>query len=936
MDNTETFKDRAKKAGYTDFEIQNYLNSIHNKPADNVENPSNLEPTNNIETTNTVEPANNVRTTGNIEPANNVETTSNIAPTNNVTEKNLTEERKNFISEAKSLGFTDEQISEYFSKKEAKAKQQPRAPRNFSGTIVDNTPPEVVSARKLRASSQNIHGRWLTNAKLLWGGLADENLREQALKDLDDLNLNIISDLNANGVKAYLDAKTGDIKVNSDDGKSYSLTPTLLDSLVSSKFEIGGALWGAVKGAGLALFWGNAGPQAATLEELVTVPAFATWGAFSAGTRIFAGGTVGGGFGGAGGAGIDYLLNSYKLKKELEAAVAYSKMVDAGIADSVMSILAGGGMKIASKVSHLALATVGKAFKLAKNDNLDGAFDILLEDLNLTGEQLEALKLELYKVSPSQLNKTTPFGEVPLNSKELGIKIAAEGQPGGEHIILGAGRSLMKIKQRVNTRAKLFLDEANKIAYNFSAVTLRKNLDAYEKDVKDFFAQTKKLASDIIDRTDYRFDIDKLAVKPALRQAQKQISDPQTVKKFKNLIQNISQNTEFRSFSDLLDLRQIVRHEKNVAKAHRSREALGKSLTAVNKEIDRVVKEHLPKNQAKLWNEQFKEAREQYYTMKRLKEKGLYNVIMKSETLISDDIVSKLAKAGRGEVEGDEDVFNAIVTKIPTAYRYRVEGAIIDYHTKKLTLGEYSGLQGVHFPELYNMLNKYTFHSAQAREYVEMVKPFAKLFKNDVRLAHAIGGLPKDQFQSYLTYDPVARGKYALGSHFFNYIKQFKPTKDADRISLSKIVGNMLENPLDVKATKKFMDAIPLKDQVNMSELLENQRKLFAEFSDKTPKTLKSSQAIDTSKLDRVRGGLGSGYYLKDQIKNPDEFRQVFGIDLEVSDLANLSDIEDILGKNVSVEQLKNIKGLNTKLKKAGYKGIMHEYEIMLFDKPPK
>ena len=852
-----------------------------------------------------------------------------------------------FIRKAKEAGYTEEQIQEYLAKRDAGV--EPSVAGNLQGepSITDGAPSgadieeEVENATDLAAAYSNIHSRWLDFA------IFNEEQMPAVRQDIQTLNNGLVENLRKKGINAYIDPDGGLLMMLDEKGQHHEIEPGMFDDILASKFEIGGAIGGAIAGAKYggtlgaksALIAGQLGPQAATPEEIVTVP-LATLAGGALGALGGALGTLGGGFAGAfTGAGLDYLANSYKLKDELDSKVALSKMVDAGIADATMTIIAGAVWKLAKPVGARTIKTAGHAYHTFKNGNKKGAYEILLKDQNITKEQASDIVAKWKKLSgitdaDGMPEITNPVGtKRAMSEEELAVKVITETRPGGEAVIAASEGSSMPITHAVNSRAKDLMSTVNKLAPGEPAKEIRRALQDYQVEVGKFYETTKNLAGEVIDRTSYRFDIDKLTVKPAMQEARKHIDDPFQVERFKNVMTRIDGMAETRTFGDLLDLRQSVNAIKAKATKKVAQDALKKSIMSIDREIQRATNEYLPKEQAKVWRQQFKRAKQEYAKMKQLESNVLFKAIVSKKGVTEDQIVKKLSDLAPAL----DDTFVDVMHKLPKGLKDKTEGAVVKMLTERYTVGLPSELQAVHFPELANKLTKYNFQSPAAKQYVGMIQEFAEVFKNDAHLGRTIGNIQIPQFQSYLTTDPVMRAKYEFASGVFNYIKQLVPGPKADRLALVNMVGGMLDDPLKAKQTQTFIKKFPKAQQVEVKQMVKHLRQVWAQAGLNTTEgkeALKLYKATKQEAVTKTNGGFGPGYYLREALESRREMRNVLRHDVTPTDLATLKEISEVMGREVTSTEIRKLKSLPAKLEKAGYKGVRHEGRVMLFNKP--
>lgn len=158
------------------------------------------------------------------------------------------------------------------------------------------------------------------------------------------------------------------------------------------------------------------------------------------------------------------------------------------------------------------------------------------------------------------------------------------------------------------------------------------------------------------------------------------------------------------------------------------------------------------------------------------------------------------------------------------------------------------------------------------------------------------------------------------------------PTKHARRFAISKQIAKMIDNPLDVKQSAKFTSSFPPEFRVEAEDMVSKMRIEFAEAGGRPPKAI--YQASKKGEPTKSSGGFGVGYYYRDSVKNLRETRPVLRHEPPKGSLATLEDIQKLIGKKITIENVRKRKTLPQQLKKAGYTGITDDGKTMLFDKP--
>jgi hypothetical protein len=836
-----------------------------------------------------------------------------------------------FVVDAKKAGYTDKEIQSYLEKKTAPPKEPRIEPKE---PIVE---PSVEEATDLASAYSNINDRWLPSVKRIAGALFNPKQVEEAQKDIQKLNVGLITALRERGINAYLNPELDVLMMEDDEGVHHEIEPGIFKTLIAGKSEIIGGISGAIMGATrgakagatLALVAGQAGPQIATPEEILTVPL----GAIAGG---FVGGLVGGFVGSSGGAGLDYLTNSYKLKNDLDAKVAMSKMVDAGISDATMTVLLGGMWKVAKPLASYTVKTIGKAFDVFKKSGQKVAYEILIKDMNISKVQASDIVSKWLRLADNtkSLKIKGTFGKKRnMTYKEVSVKAIMETQQGSEHIISASKGNLGQLTRAIDDRAKDIISASVKLAPDAPGETVRHALQDYQVNVGEYWEAVKGLATDIIDKAGYKSDVPVVKVEGTMKEILSHVYEPLETDYVKNVAQHVSTLKEAGNFSTMLDLRQIINTTKNKVSSRPAQALLKRSIKSLDREINKVARKHLNPSQAKLWIKQFRDAKVAYTKMKNLEKNVLFKSIVKKQGVTEDQVVKRLLDFTPALDDTFIDVMHALPKdKIPT-----VEGAAIQILTQKHTIGLGTELQAVHFPELANKLAKYNFKTPASKNYVSMINEFADVFKNDVHLGKTFGSIQLPKSQSYLTVDPIIRAKYEFASGIFNYVKRLLPGEKSARLTLVKLVENVLDNPLKAKTAKTFIRKFPKAQKSEANEMVKNLQTAWAKAGGNTlesKESLKLHKATKAKKVPKTSGGFGSGYYLQETIENSKGTQAVLRREVNPSELATIKDISTVMGREVSPDEIRKLKTLPSKLKKAGYKGISNDGRVMLFDSP--
>lgn len=277
-------------------------------------------------------------------------------------------------------------------------------------------------------------------------------------------------------------------------------------------------------------------------------------------------------------------------------------------------------------------------------------------------------------------------------------------------------------------------------------------------------------------------------------------------------MERIGDATTGRTFSDLVDLRQLVNEVKynsgNLSRAHK--EKLDVIKNSIDKEITTAAETYIPSS--KEWLDSWSKAKSSYSEMKELQKNVLFKALTKPG-ITNDQVVKSLSKymgANTDNLTGI-NVFNQVMDKLPKNVRSRVDGVVLDTLIEKYSAGAVGGNRAVHFPLLSQELNKISWKNSapKVQQLIRTINKMSEVFKNDVNLAQVSGHITVPKFQSYLTADPIVRLKFEVASSVFNYVKQLAPGDKSNALSLLNNTAKLLENPLSEKTVKEFYSGLP-------------------------------------------------------------------------------------------------------------------------------
>lgn len=774
-----------------------------------------------------------------------------------------------------------------------------------------NTPAEeVMDAADLY---HNIYDKYSNLGKQVLG-VFNEQKGLEARRDINRINATISAKLNEKGFKTSYNPVTDDLEYEDENGNMRPVDTSMMNSIFNSKGEMAGATAGAITGARAGAVIGSAIGSAA--------PVVGTALGAVAGTVI--GGVGGSAIGAMTGRGADMVLNSYILKDKLEANLAWTQMKEAGIADVMFGVLGAGVLKLGKTGFKVTV----RAWDLVLAGNSKGAYNALLENMLIDETQAKEIV--------SQWEKLAGHSAPGKNFQEKAINVITTTRQGGEAFLqpsIGKDPKLAnRVVSEVSARAKGLYKAIDEVDAEGAGRLLREDLTRYKKDVEDFYALVKNEAGEAIDGTDFRFDMDKLAVRPALDAVAGTIKDPRAGERFAAYLAKIDSNTGGRTFSDLIDLRQTINQFKySTTKLNaKDKAVINDALKRVDSLISKAANEYM--DHPKDWLNNWAKAKSEYSKMKVLEANVLYKAIMKKGAT-----EETIARAIKDKINSLDGTFDQVLDKLPPATRVKAEAAIIKVLTDKFTVGNATDLQATHFPMLAEALKNMDIKTPEARRLVKVIDEIAKVFKNDINLGQLSGRLTVPQFQSYLTTDPIVRAKFEVASGMFKWAKRMLPTKEGNNLALVNKVSKLLENPLNARTAEDFIKGMPKESQAEMRSLVKELQLQWGKQPVK-PKGdfVKMYKQTKTGKLTATDGAWGKGVYLVPKIANPLSDSKVIGHEVNMSRLANFQDISNLVASEVTPKNLHRYPKVMQQLMDNGYLGITDGERVMLFPETTK
>jgi hypothetical protein len=634
------------------------------------------------------------------------------------------------------------------------------------------------------------------------------------------------------------DEKTGDLMWTRPDGTVTAIDPSMWDEIQASEAEWIGAIGGG----------------AAALKLAGEVPFFGRW---AKGIAMIAGSVVGG----AGGRQLDGVKNAWFTRQHLKNEYYERRLKDSLVGGATYELLGGAvfeGARLGGK-------GVGWAYDLVMKGNQRGAYDIMKEHMNLDEVQIEEI-INLWQkhAEAPEANAVQKFLHLDpeMDKRDLAMQAVMQTQPGGEAFVGPAGamhsRASTALQTSIDKRAKDLIGNVRDLTNDNIGVVLYDELGKYKDTVKAYYGGIKDLGANELAESAYKFDYDKLAIKPLLKSMDETITNPAVQERFLKLsqkIRDIGAPDGPRDFKALLDLRVTVNDFKFNTKI---RDAAGRdAIDQVGVNIDSEIRKAASHMEAgDIWLKEWKKANIEYGKMKELEKNVLYKTLTKKGVT-----PKKVINALKNNVDSIDGTFMEVVGKLPPKVRAQTEGAVLDMLLDKRTLGDAGGAQAIDFPGIAADLKHMGFSDDKARSMKRVINEMADVYKNDVHLSRATGNVASPKFQSYLTTDPVVRAKYEMASSMFNWIRKLAPTNQGKSIALISRLGKILETPRDAKLVDQLLKDLP--DDPKMKESLRQLAIQSAKFGEKEsyPRVEVFRTGVPGSMHQARDGKLGKGIY---------------------------------------------------------------------------
>jgi hypothetical protein len=838
------------------------------------------------------------------------------------------------VLKAKEAGYSENEIKQHMlaSKYDAtlvdNVMASSKTPKPWKQTDFNPDKPVAESSMDIADLYRNVYGKYSTQGKMVQG-LWNTEKGIEARQEIDQLNVGIMRKLQKEGYDSFLNPEDGEVMVRNEQGEAVPVDDSFINGVWNSKFEIGGAIAGAAKGAQL----GSKAPGVVP-KAIATVGGAIFGGAIGAGT----------------GKGADMTVNAYQLKEDLTRQLYLQQMKEAGIADVVMGAV---GTSV-FKTSKFAAKTVMKGYDYIVEGQIDAAIKEYIEELHFSPEKATDLAKQLEAISKEQLvieTRTTAnklsFGLIPTGQRELTqsekeILAIASTQQLGEGVVAQAvaesPRAANALIHTIDTRAKSLQSSIAKITDANTGSLVRKDLEAYTADVKKFYKTILDTgvehAGSASRATDFKFDIDKLAIEPVMKNIVESVGDPTMKQRFVAYADRIANASADRSFEGLINLRQAVNDFKYSKSGLNPTdiEALNGVLNRIDTQIEKAAKQYIP--DSKTWLANFGKAKTEYAKMKVFEENTMYQSIMAERN--SEKGIRQAINKWANDKEVDAETFNAVAERVSPKTRSLMEVSAVENLSSKYTVGKITEFQATNFPMLAEELAGLNIKSAEGKALVNAVTDISKIFRNDVELAKVTGYIRMPNASQALSTSVAAKAKYWVVSQVWNVVKSRIPGQAGAQQTLVNKTAELLKDPLKLKTVEDFIQAVPEESKSEMRSLVKELQAATA--SSKTGKVDTEWQNMYKSspsgRLVETDGALGRGIYLFDKVVGAKPDANIIKHEVNLTKMATLDDISRIAGAPVLERDLKTLNetaDLYKRLSEAGYEGIKLEGKAMLF-----
>lgn len=775
------------------------------------------------------------------------------------------------------------------------------------------TPEEqVAEAQDLVGSYMNIHNSYSMNwAENLPWFFNDEQVA-QAKGDRKALNRNIVARLKAEGFKAIQD-EYGTPYIDVGEGDFREVTPSLWSSISEARGEASIGIGGTMLASAAGLMVG--GPVGAVIP-LIGSPLSASIGR-----------------------GFDVYRNASELGEDLDNGIMAKEMMEAGFFDAVSGLVVGGTIQYGVKPLYNAMRNFVSGNEKSSLKYLKDALKLSDEDtadiLTKWRSTLDNAPTRQKFMSFKGINK-----QVELNKVEQSVRAILETQEGAVPALKEAVGNDLRLytvlTKDVDARAKTIRKLINDMDDPNLALSLQKDYSDYRRGVEKLYGDIKNTGANAVDGTDYSFDIQRKVIRPALDIIQQRATDPTKKQKVINLMAKIDAKTASREFTDLLEVRkELTGFLYDSSFDFGDKQMVSSLVKGLTNEADKAVKFYMGKDLGRKWSEQFASINKTYSKMLELEDDVIYKQVIGKTTATEETLRKNLLK-WTSNLDINSSKLNSVLSRVPRSTRAKVEVASIKNAIDANTVGRDAVTEAVDFPALYSQLKSLNIETSEGKFLLDKVEKLTQ-FQSDLDIFSFSGRLRQPPDINSLTTNPTEVAKRSLFNSFKRVVFSYLPTESGRLNSLYRVAPRLFENPLDYKTIQQFKSLVPEQEQQGALKALKDFQIEFAKagLQNKKQESFKRVyQKSSTGEPKLSNGAWGKGEYLFSKVSNKNPGDTVIGKEINLDKFATFEDMQRVLTMPVrpdNIVRMRNMKGFQERLKRAGFLGIKDGERYMLF-----
>lgn len=725
-----------------------------------------------------------------------------------------------------------------------------------------------------------------------------------------------------------------DLGFKDEKGELVFITPGIIQNFNNARFEMAGAITGAIAGASIA--------------AQIPIPPITLPTIIAKGLVIGTGALIGGATAAGTGRGLDIYFNAWQVKEEIDTLRILDQMVDAAYTDAIWTVGIGitlkAGVTVVKGLYNAALSVPSKI-----GISTGRAERTLQRVLNISSEQADEIVLEWAKLNTMSKN----IEDISRENK-LGI-IVSTSRKGTNLLSSVTSRDVAVaniVTEFADKRAKGLLELSKGLKDPNITRRVIDELTDYTSGVKAAYSNIKQIGANLLKSKIFKFDYDRILYKPLERQLSQQLQNASKFDKVDRFVTTIATTSQKRDFKSLLDSRTLINDFKRANKD--LDEVQVKVLTNAIKRLDnKIASEIIEVENGKEWLKAYKVAIIERDKMFKVKENILFKALTKKGTNPDQQIKSFV-----NLIRAEDGTYIELVSKLPRNTADKMEVEVANSLINRYTVGDISDVQAIQFPELAEEMSKYPFKAAEAKRLKSLVNQMAVVYKNDIALVRSSGRLATTAGSSGIGINLFTRAKTQLSGGIFASLTKFRPGKVAgERVLVDKLI-KVLENPLDTVSIKVLAKEIEVTQGLigkrsqtsiaksTMTEDIKNLQIQAVKRGQIGKPDIPRTNIFKVAKVGKERvvtnGKFGFGIYYKlDKSMATKQLPTVTEETLEkittreVPDyrLADEELISNLLGKIPKAADLKtNQSFIKIELENAGYLGYKFGEDVLLFN----